>query len=86
MPLQTGDSAPGFDLPNSNPAIGGDNVSFSDAAGANGTLVVFECNHCPYVVASVDRINAMADASRNTRGDHYIPQVQAPGPHPSDTF
>ena len=62
MPLQTGDSAPGFDLPNSNPAVGGDTVSFADAAGANGTLVVFECNHCPYVVASVDRINAMAES------------------------
>ncbi|MEC7350543.1 MAG: thioredoxin family protein, partial [Candidatus Thermoplasmatota archaeon] len=60
MTLQTGDAAPDFNLPNANAAVGGDHVSLADAAGANGTLVLFECNHCPYVVASVGRINAMA--------------------------
>ena len=62
MTLQTGDAAPDFNLPNANAAVGGDHVSLADAAGANGTLVLFECNHCPYVVASVGRINAMAEA------------------------
>ena len=61
MPLTTGDAAPAFDLKNANPAVGGDTVSFSDATGENGTVVLFECNHCPYVVASVGRINAMAE-------------------------
>ena len=61
MPLITGDAAPAFDLKNANPAVGGDTVSFSDATGENGTVVLFECNHCPYVVASVGRINAMAE-------------------------
>ena len=65
MPLNTGDAAPTFSLKNANPAIGGDSVSFSDAAGPNGTVVLFECNHCPYVVASVDRINAMAEHCRS---------------------
>ena len=60
MSLQTGDAAPDFNLPNANVSIGGEHVSFSDAAGASGTLVLFECNHCPYVVASVGRINDMA--------------------------
>lgn len=62
MTLQTGDAAPDFKLPNANAAVGGELVSFSGAAGANGTLVLFECNHCPYVVASVGRINAMAES------------------------
>ena len=61
MPLTTGDAAPAFDLKNANPTVGGDTVSFSDATGENGTVVLFECNHCPYVVASVGRINAMAE-------------------------
>ncbi len=65
MPLQTGDSAPAFNLPNANSAVGENVVSFSNAAGANGTLVVFECNHCPYVVASVARINAMATSCQS---------------------
>ena len=36
-------------------------MSFDDATGENGTVVVFECNHCPYVVASIGRMNAMAE-------------------------
>ena len=32
--------------------------------GPKGTLVVFICNHCPYVKASIDRIVAEAKALR----------------------
>jgi peroxiredoxin len=60
MALQTGDLAPPFSLPNANDASGSPQMSFDDVELANGTLVVFECNHCPYVVASIDRMNAMA--------------------------
>jgi len=60
MPLSTGDTAPAFELPNANPNTGPSTMSFEDAKMEHGTLVLFECNHCPYVVASVGRINAMA--------------------------
>jgi len=60
MSLATGDAAPDFSLQNANAAHGSSTMSLNDAAGENGTLVVFECNHCPYVVASIDRMNAMA--------------------------
>lgn len=65
MTLQTGDPAPDFNLPNANASVGGEHVSLADAAGANGTVVLFECNHCPYVVASVGRINAMAESCKS---------------------
>jgi peroxiredoxin len=41
--------------------VSGDMVSLSDAkyADAKGYLVVFSCNHCPYVVAYEDRIIAL---------------------------
>lgn len=45
--------APDFELPDT---ISGNNVSFADARGENGTLVMFICNHCPYVLAVLDRI------------------------------
>ena len=61
MSLATGDEAPPFSLTNANAAVGSKTMSFGDVAGDQGTLLVFECNHCPYVVASVDRINAMAE-------------------------
>jgi peroxiredoxin len=44
--------APDFRLP----ATDGKTYSLSDVAGANGTLIVFICNHCPYVKAVIDRI------------------------------
>ena len=61
MPLSTGDTAPAFELPNANANVGSSTVSFEGAKLERGTLVLFECNHCPYVVASVGRINAMAE-------------------------
>lgn len=47
-----GRPAPEFLLP----ATDGRVVSLSDVAGVNGTLVMFICNHCPYVLAVLDRI------------------------------
>ena len=38
--------------------LGVDNKSykFEDIKGSNGTLIMFICNHCPYVLAILDRI------------------------------
>ncbi len=44
--------APGFTLP----ATDGQSYSFNQIAGPKGTLVMFICNHCPYVLAVLDRI------------------------------
>ena len=44
--------APDFRLP----ATDGQTYSLGDMAGPNGTLVMFICNHCPYVLAVLDRI------------------------------
>ena len=47
-----GFKAPDFELP----ATDGTSVSLNDVKGANGTLIMFICNHCPYVLAVLDRI------------------------------
>jgi peroxiredoxin len=61
MGLEPGDAAPDFDLPNANAAVGASRMTLADAMDQQGAIVVFECNHCPYVVASVGRLNAMAE-------------------------
>ena len=60
MTLTIGDKAIDFTLKNANEEIGGQSLSLKQSAGKNGLIVVFECNHCPYVVASVDRMNKMS--------------------------
>ena len=57
--IEPGDSAPNFSLSNANSDIGSETVSLSDVMGENGAIVAFECNHCPYVIASIERMNKM---------------------------
>jgi peroxiredoxin len=44
--------APSFTLP----GVDGKTYSLDQLRGPNGTLVMFVCNHCPYVKAVIDRI------------------------------
>ena len=44
--------------------VDGKTYSLADVRGPKGTLVVFICNHCPYVKASIDRIVPEANALR----------------------
>ena len=44
--------APDFDLP----GVDGRRQSLASVRGPNGLLVMFICNHCPYVKAVLDRI------------------------------
>jgi peroxiredoxin len=44
--------------------VDGRTYSLAEVRGPKGTLVVFICNHCPYVKASISRIVAEANALR----------------------
>ena len=50
--------APAFTLP----GVDGKTYSLEDLRGPKGTLVMFICNHCPYVKAVIDRIVRDTDA------------------------
>lgn len=41
--------------------VDGKMYEFDDIKGSKGTLVMFICNHCPYVIAVLDRIVRDAD-------------------------
>lgn len=50
--LPLGTVAPDFELPN----VDGRMVAYADAAGARGTVVMFICNHCPFVKHVADHL------------------------------
>ncbi len=47
-----GAAAPDFELP----GVDGATWSLADCRGEKGTLVMFICNHCPYVKGAIERI------------------------------
>jgi peroxiredoxin len=51
--LPLGTEAPDFTIPNT---VNGKEVSLSQIRGSNGTLIIFMCNHCPYVLHLLDKI------------------------------
>jgi peroxiredoxin len=57
--LATGDAAPMTTTKLKN--IDGKELSIGEARGDKGTLVVFTCNHCPYVKAWEDRLAALGN-------------------------
>ena len=56
-----GETAPDFELP----ATDGRRYRLADLKGPKGTVIVFMCNHCPYVKAVIDRL--IRDAARPAR-------------------
>ena len=55
--LSLGTSAPDFSLPN----IDGSTVSLSEFADKPGLLVIFMCNHCPFVIHLRDELARFAN-------------------------
>ena len=53
--LGIGDTAPGFDLP----GVDGRNWTLADLADAKLLVVVFSCNHCPFVIGSEERMSEL---------------------------
>ena len=66
MPLGT--PAPDFSLPD---VVSGRTQTFADVAGRHGTLVMFICNHCPYVVHIARELGAVA-AEYDPKGVGFV--------------
>lgn len=62
---ELGEQAPGFSLPNTNPEYGGEIVSLNDFSAKKALLVMFICNHCPYVVRIREGLSLLASDYQN---------------------
>lgn len=61
--LEIGSIAPMQEYQMNNPS--GDAFSINDLAKSKGTLIIFSCNTCPFVVAWEDRYPAIAEQAEN---------------------
>ncbi len=86
MGLEPGDEAHAFNLTNANIEHGGDEVSLADVVTEQGAIVVFECNHCPYVVGSIERIENMAARAREYGLGFVGINSNDPVNYPADSF
>lgn len=55
--LKPGELAPAFELPEPS----GTMHSWADLQGEQGTLVIFACNHCPYVIHLAEPVGRLAE-------------------------
>ena len=73
LKLKIGDRAPDFSLP----AVDGKIYRLNDFKGRKVLVIVFMCNHCPYVQAYLERIKAI-------QSDFGIKGVQVAGINSND--
>jgi peroxiredoxin len=66
--------------------VDGKTWSFADARGSKGTLVVFICNHCPYVKAVIGRIVEEANALERIGVNTIAIMPNDPADYPEDSF
>lgn len=74
--------APGFDLPGTD----GQRHRLDSVAGGKGTLVMFICNHCPYVLRVLDQIIADAKALQAQGIGVVAISSNDATTHPQDSF
>ncbi|MFI2744008.1 thioredoxin family protein [Zhouia sp. PK063] len=55
--LPLGTEAPNFNLPDT---ITGRNIKLSELVGEKGTVIMFICNHCPYVLHVIKEVTKLA--------------------------
>jgi len=80
--LQLDEIAPDFDLP----GVDGKRYSLASFADARLLVVVFSCNHCPYVTGSEDRMIAFANRYA-PRGVAFVAiNSNETDNHPADSF
>jgi peroxiredoxin len=67
-------------------SVDGSAVSIADVAGKQGTLVVFSCNHCPFVKAWQGRIASVGNAAKTRGIGVIIINSNDPTAYPEDSY
>ena len=82
MSFAKSNPVPDFTLP----ATDGNTYSFADIKGDKATVIMFWCNHCPYVIPNQDRVIAMQDEYRDQGVNFAAICANNAITHPADSF
>lgn len=79
--LKLGSQAPDFNLP----SVDGKNYTLKSFSGKKGLIVIFSCNHCPYVQAYEERIKLI---QKDYEKDIYVVAISSNEDinYPEDSF
>jgi len=83
--LEPGDTGFAFDLPNAN-SDGPERCSLSDIVTDIGCVVMFTCNHCPYVIGNESRIESIASRAREEGMGFVGINSNDPDNYPTDNW
>jgi peroxiredoxin len=84
--VEPGTPAPDFDLPNANAEVEAARVSLSDVAHARVLVVVFTCNHCPYVKHIEPALVRLARSYSEAEVAFVAISSNDPSQYPDDNF
>jgi len=76
--LEVGEPVPGFELENTD----GETVALGDLDNYDGVLVVFMCNHCPFVQGQVEELKRLDEEFSSIAVVGINPNVET---HPMDS-
>ncbi|MDP6906605.1 MAG: thioredoxin family protein [Candidatus Thalassarchaeaceae archaeon] len=62
--FEPGDKVSSFELPNANSQVIQATISLESIVTDVGAIIVFTCNHCPYVIGNESRIESIAHKAR----------------------
>ena len=82
--LNIGDKAPSTTVKMKN--VDGSEVSIADVAGKEGTLVIFSCNHCPFVKAWQNRIASIGNVAKGKGVGVIAINPNDPAAYAEDSF
>jgi peroxiredoxin len=84
LALSIGDKAPKTDVKMKN--VDGQELSIASVAGPKGTLVIFSCNHCPFVKAWESRITEIGNTYRDKGIGVIAINSNDPNAYPEDSY